>query len=155
MNKRLLQFLSAENISQAQFADTLKVARASVSHIIAGRNKPGYDFIESMILHYPTLNIEWLITGKGRMYKGPTADVQSLPSAVPAEEDLFATQEEAAYVPATPSPALLEEPVPEAPPVRTEPKAIHHVEQAESVDNQKSIIKVTVFFSDHTFQEME
>lgn len=68
MNKRLLQFLAAENISQAQFADTIDVARASVSHIIAGRNKPGFDFIESMALHYPSLNLEWLITGKGKMY---------------------------------------------------------------------------------------
>ena len=71
MNKRLQQFLNAENISQSQFADTLNVARAGVSHILAGRNKPGFDFIESLILHYPDLNIEWLITGKGRMYNTP------------------------------------------------------------------------------------
>ena len=71
MNKRLQQFLNAENISQSQFADTLNVARAGVSHILSGRNKPGFDFIESLILHYPDLNIEWLITGKGRMYNTP------------------------------------------------------------------------------------
>ncbi|MBR4755052.1 MAG: helix-turn-helix transcriptional regulator, partial [Lachnospiraceae bacterium] len=58
MNKRLQQFLNAENISQSQFADTLNVARAGVSHILSGRNKPGFDFIESLILHYPDLNIE-------------------------------------------------------------------------------------------------
>ena len=69
MNRRLQQFLQAENISQSQFADTLQVARASVSHILAGRNKPGYDFLESLYLHYPELNFEWLITGKGRMYR--------------------------------------------------------------------------------------
>ena len=74
MNKRLQQFLNAENISQSQFADTLNVARAGVSHILAGRNKPGFDFIESLILHYPDLNIEWLITGKGRMYNAPQAE---------------------------------------------------------------------------------
>ena len=68
MNKRLQQFLAAENISQAQFAETLGVARASVSHILSGRNKPGFDFIESMARRYPTLNLEWLITGNGRMY---------------------------------------------------------------------------------------
>lgn len=69
MNRRLLQFLQAENITQTQLADTLSVARGSVSHILAGRNKPGYDFIESLLLHYPKLSLEWLITGKGRMYK--------------------------------------------------------------------------------------
>lgn len=80
MNRRLLQFLQAENITQTQLADTLGVARGSVSHILSGRNKPGYDFLESLLLHYPALNLEWLLTGKGRMYRenGPEAD--TLPS---------------------------------------------------------------------------
>lgn len=69
MNKRLQQFLNAENISQSQLADTLDVARAGVSHIISGRNRPGFDFLESMALHYPQLSMEWLLTGKGKMYK--------------------------------------------------------------------------------------
>lgn len=69
MNRRLSQFLQAENITQTQLADTLSVARASVSHILAGRNKPGYDFLESLLLHFPALNLDWLLTGKGRMYK--------------------------------------------------------------------------------------
>ena len=68
MNDRLLRFLAAENISQAQFADSIGVARASISHIVSGRNKPGFDFIERMARCYPSLNLEWLITGKGRMY---------------------------------------------------------------------------------------
>ena len=70
MNRRLLQFLQAQNITQAQFADTLSVARGSVSHILSGRNKPGYEFLESLVLHYPALNLDWLLTGKGPMYKG-------------------------------------------------------------------------------------
>lgn len=69
MNNRLQQFLIAENINQAQFADSIGVARASVSHILAGRNKPGYDFIQNMLKRYPDLNIEWLLTGQGKMYK--------------------------------------------------------------------------------------
>ena len=68
MNNRLQQFLAAENISQSQFADSIGVARASISHILSARNKPGFDFIESMARRYPSLNLEWLITGNGRMY---------------------------------------------------------------------------------------
>lgn len=73
MNNRLQKFLAAENISQSQLADTLGVARASISHIISGRNKPGFDFLESMAVNFPALSIEWLITGKGRMYRGNDA----------------------------------------------------------------------------------
>ena len=79
MNSRLLKFLEAENITQSQFADSIGVARASISHILSGRNKPGFDFIERMARRYPTLNLEWLITGKGRMY-------------VDSEPELFASE---------------------------------------------------------------
>lgn len=78
MNKRLQQFLSAEGISQTQLADTMKVTRAGVSHIISGRNRPGFDFLESLVLHYPELNLDWLITGRGKMYKSsPTEKADS------------------------------------------------------------------------------
>ena len=94
MNRRLLQFLQAENITQTQLADTLSVARGSVSHILAGRNKPGYDFLESLVLHYPRLNLEWLMTGKGRMYHDETespadnnqAAFSALPEMLPGRE---------------------------------------------------------------------
>lgn len=69
--------MQAENITQSQFADTLNVARGSVSHILAGRNKPGYDFLESLLLHYPSLNLDWLMTGKGRMYRDADAQEAS------------------------------------------------------------------------------
>lgn len=85
MNRRLLQFLQAENLTQTQFADTLSVARGSVSHILAGRNKPGYDFLESLLLHYPRLNLEWLLTGRGRMYR----DIGPDEALDPAQLDLF------------------------------------------------------------------
>lgn len=70
MNNRLKQFLAAENITQSQFADKIDVVRASVSHVLSGRNNPSYEFIKAIIANYPTLNIEWLMFGKGKMYKG-------------------------------------------------------------------------------------
>lgn len=77
MNKRLEQFLAAENISQSQFADIIGVTRANVSHILAGRNKPGFDFIYATMTHFPALNIDWLLAGQGKMYKSPSRDVDS------------------------------------------------------------------------------
>lgn len=92
MNRRLLQFLQAENLTQTQFADTLSVARGGVSHILSGRNKPGYDFLESLLLHYPRLNLEWLLTGKGRMYKDASPEdsesgtTDLFPAVVPSRD---------------------------------------------------------------------
>lgn len=85
MDKRLQQFLDAENISQAQLADTLGVARAGISHILSGRNKPGFDFLESMALHYPQISMDWLLTGKGRMYKDSSVTLAENPVFAPAQ----------------------------------------------------------------------
>ena len=76
MNERLLKFLSAENITQSQLADTLGVARASISHILSGRNKPGFDFLESIARNYPSLSLEWLVTGRGKMYRSHPEESQ-------------------------------------------------------------------------------
>jgi transcriptional regulator with XRE-family HTH domain len=83
MDKRLQQFLDAENISQAQLADTLGVARAGISHILAGRNKPGFDFLEAMAVHYPGISLDWLLTGRGRMYKDAAGAAEN-PEFAPA-----------------------------------------------------------------------
>ena len=65
MKERLRRFIEAENISQAQFADRLGITRASVSHILSGRNKPGFDFIQCIIEAYPSLSPDWIISVTG------------------------------------------------------------------------------------------
>ena len=147
MNKRLQQFLAAENISQAQFADTIGVARASISHILAGRNKPGFDFIESTARHFPALNLEWLITGRGRMYNGtktasdaPAGPISPLPAA--SDDSLFAEPEYRTEPPSSPLPE----------PQKTFSNSLDRITQ--SIDNQKTITKVIIYYSDNTFQEI-
>ena len=158
MNSRLEQFLAAENISQSQFADTINVARASVSHILAGRNKPGWDFLNSMMEHYPNLNIEWLMNGKGKMYK-----------AMMVEKPQAATTQEA-----NPAPDLFSQPVVQEMPVQT-PRESNiartsagretNIEATKSqdspagpiqvIDNQRKISKIVVFYDDNTFIEIK
>ena len=147
MNKRLQQFLAAENISQAQFAETIGVARASVSHILAGRNKPGFDFLESMVRHYPNLNFEWLLTGRGRMYdsaKSPSeAPAEPItPLSDPPESGLFDTpQNRQPAAPGTPLPAG-----------NNCSKDIDR--SIQNTINQRTISKIIVFYSDGSYQEL-
>ena len=137
MNQRLQQFLSAENISQAQFADSIDVARASVSHVLAGRNRPGYDFIRSIAEHYPKLNLEWLITGKGKMYKQDSpAAAAPAPAPVPV-----AAEEKEEDIPASPVKAAPG--APETAPVKDLPAA------------GRSISRIIVFYDDNTYQELK
>lgn len=69
MKDRIIQFLSENNLTSTKFADRIGVQRSSISHILSGRNKPSFDFIEKMLLAYPDLNAQWLITGNGIMLK--------------------------------------------------------------------------------------
>lgn len=148
MNKRLEQFLSAENISQAQFADTIEVARASVSHVIAGRNKPGYDFIKSISEHYPKLSLDWLINGKGKMYReqpGHSAPPQEQASAKESYSDeLFGPEE--------PEIHDTHEGLPANSASSTESKSSY--QDTKVIKNQRAITKVVIFFDDNTYQEL-
>ncbi|MBI9052994.1 MAG: helix-turn-helix transcriptional regulator [Bacteroidales bacterium] len=67
MKDRIIQFLRENNLTSTKFADVIGVQRSSISHILSGRNKPSFDFIEKMLIAYPDLDAQWLITGKGDM----------------------------------------------------------------------------------------
>ena len=136
MNFRLQQFLSAENITQAQLADMLGVARASVSHILAGRNKPGFDFIQSMSRSFPDLNLEWLINGKGRMYKDDRRE--SVQSPLSDEGPLFETPKE-----------------PEKPEYKPEYKEVKPIVPEVKVQaKDRKITRIVVFYDDNSYQEL-
>jgi transcriptional regulator with XRE-family HTH domain len=70
MEGRILKFLNINNLNASQLADMLGVQRSSISHIISGRNKPSFDFINRMLNKFPEINANWLITGKGEMLSG-------------------------------------------------------------------------------------
>lgn len=48
-------------------ADNIGVSRATISHILSGRNKPSIDFLEKLLYAYDSINSNWLITGIGYM----------------------------------------------------------------------------------------
>lgn len=147
MNHRLKQFLDAENISQSQLAETIGVAKASISHILAGRNKPGFDFLVSISEHYPTLNLEWLITAKGKMYNSVVAN------SLFEQNELFN-----APLPKTPS---LKEPAPLAPERQEESNISKQIPDARQIFDSKlnyserKISKLMVFYDDGTYTELK
>ena len=67
MNNRLKRWIEKEGLKSSEFADKIGVNRATISHILSGRNKPSIDFLEKLLHVYPELNANWLITGIGYM----------------------------------------------------------------------------------------
>lgn len=151
MNTRLQQFLNAENISQAQLADTLEVARAGVSHILAGRNKPSYDFITSLMLRFPKLNIEWLMFGKGKMYKDlPSAPIRKESNLLFDELELQDDVPEASAQEAV-IPDVM---VSEAANIVSLADIKNSDQQVQSVVKQRNVKKILILFDDGSYQEM-
>lgn len=74
MNQRLQQLLDLESLSQAQFAEMIGVGRASISHILNGRNNPGYEIIQSILRKFPNISPDWLLLGKGKPYREKESD---------------------------------------------------------------------------------
>lgn len=149
MNIRLKQFLAAENITQSQFADKIEVVRASVSHVLSGRNNPSYEFIRSIMSKYPALNIEWLMFGKGKMYKD--SQKQAVESDHNDEGLLFADEpirehDEISIVEKTP-----ESDVRNAEPA-IEMKTSNQTSQIPL--NQRKVKKVIILYDDGSYQEI-
>lgn len=156
MNTRLKQFLAAENISQSQFADTIKVVRASVSHVLSGRNNPGYDFIKAIMSAYPSLSIEWLMLGKGKMYKEAASD---LPAPLPAhsngnlfpDDEIYPVSEDFESLSSS---NFIQEPV-VMPEKRILEQSFTLSTRQEVPVTQRKITKIIAFFDDGSYQEMQ
>jgi transcriptional regulator with XRE-family HTH domain len=97
MKDRILEFLKAENKSSAQFAEEIGVQPSGISHILSGRNNPSLDFILKMLEKYRFLSVEWLLFGRGSMYKD--SRMQTLfeeinPADPEKEPDLFGNSDD-------------------------------------------------------------
>lgn len=67
MHARLKNWMGIKGLKSSALADSIGVNRATISHILSGRNKPSIDFLEKLLNAYPNINANWLITGIGYM----------------------------------------------------------------------------------------
>lgn len=134
MKDRILHFLNAEQLTPTQLADKIGVQRSGISHILSGRNKPSFDFIEKMLLAFPSLNAEWLITGKGDVYKYNQEEDEIL------ENLLFSTPSEEA-----PKQAVVNV-------KKEEPKADKILNQEINSNLGKEVEQIVIFYTNKTFK---
>lgn len=124
MREKLQQLMNAENkMTRSAFAEKLEIQPATISHILAGRNKPSYDLLKKILHTFPNVRPEWLLldgeemlrdatlTPSGKSATAPSAGTSVSPSpaqtpsgntAAPIQGDFFAVAEPAAQ-PAAPS----------------------------------------------------
>jgi Plasmid maintenance system antidote protein len=164
MEKRLQQFLELEGLTPAKFSEIMGIQRSGISHLLAGRNKPSYDFIVKMISNFPNVNYEWLLLGKGKPFKDNSAIgsqvINSNVVAPQSEPQIFATEDftdETAIPEPDESPIFDSEPDDLPPFFEENPqfKAREHAQASpvKHTDNTRRITRITVFYSDGTFEE--
>jgi transcriptional regulator with XRE-family HTH domain len=61
---RLRMIMDSHKLNAGSFADRIGVQRSNVSHVLSGRNKPSFDFVEKLLIAFPRVSAEWLFTGK-------------------------------------------------------------------------------------------
>lgn len=135
MNERVNSILKHFKLSSSQFADEIGVQRSSVSHVLSGRNKPGFDFIKKIMSKFPEINAEWLITGAGEMLKKMSM----------REKELFESADERKYGKEKESKAYdnnVDERI---------SRSSESIEQDK--DKRKQIEKIIVIYEDKSFEE--
>ena len=122
--ERIDAVIKSMNLSARQFAEQIKVQPGTISNMMAGRNNPSLEVMKRIMQRYPTINPEWLIAGKGEMWR-----------TVPGQEaGLFDNQ-------------------PPTDGLTPQTRRAKEEEQPVQVAPQKKISRIVVYYTDNTFEE--
>lgn len=61
LTEKIKQILADKNTTPSLFADEIGIQRSSMSHILAGRNKPSLDMVQKIVRRYPELGVKWIL----------------------------------------------------------------------------------------------
>lgn len=165
MKERLIQLLDLEQLSPSKFADIIGVQRSSISHVISGRNKPSFDFLQKTLKAFPGLNASWLMLGEGTMYEqmgrnvsGNLFDSPAEPEE-PSQEHISVSEEVNTASEAVETPIIGDQ---EPEKVQESPTPAQHTDtnlQEETLKElatvgTKRIVQVMVIYEDDTFKAL-
>ena len=86
----MLDLMKNEGLKPSQLAEQLEINPAGISHILAGRNKPGFDLLQKILRRFPRINPDWLLLDSDKMYR------DEFPTASPAQPASRTTATQAA-----------------------------------------------------------
>lgn len=130
ISERLQMVIKMNGMTNSTFADEIGVQRSSISHVLAGRNKPSIDFIQKILDTFPKVDANWLVTGKkvGRTLDSSAKqpeEKESIRSFDESRQSIVSDNE------------------------RSDKPTINQTDT-----NSKTIQKVVVFYKDGTYEEL-
>ena len=79
MKEKLQQLMKSEGLTSSRMAEILGIQPSGISHILAGRNKPGFDLLQKILRRFPRVNPDWLLLDSDKMYRDSEPE-QSAPA---------------------------------------------------------------------------
>lgn len=152
MKERLIELMRILNLSPTQFASAIGIQRATLQHILSGRNEPSLKIIMAIHNCYPDVELEWLLNGKGTAIPGLQDNAQ------PVEDYPILPGMEGAFFPTdvrkSPDFSNLSEEN-QAPKARKrrENKEVNGISEPSEQPGKRKIKEVVVFFEDGTYQK--
>ena len=152
MRERLEELMDLLHLSPTQFANEIGVQRATLQHILSGRNEPSLKIIMAIHNKYPDVELEWLLNGKGSAI--PQLSQENKPELdyplLPGMESAFFQAESRKQ--SDFSNLRGEENTPKQRKVRNSKDVRSDIFTPENNAN-KTIKEVVVFFADGTYQK--
>lgn len=150
MKDKLLALMKNEGLKPSQLAEILEINPAGISHILAGRNKPGFDLLQKILKRFPQIDPDWLLLDSDTMYRSnyrpsspaSTAKTPTQPNGAGTDfqEGLFSRP---VNIPESTLPNSNTQPAPSVPPVQLP------VYPA----SKKNIERIVIFYADRTFED--
>lgn len=103
--ERIEALMKELNLSARQFATEIRVQPGTISNMMAGRNNPSLDVMKRIMERYETLNPEWLIAGRGSMWRtvpGQEPGLFDAQAPDPKIKSIRSSQKEEPQTPAAP-----------------------------------------------------
>ena len=158
--ERVELIMKIYNLTPSQFADRAGIQRASVSHILSGRNKPSLEVMLKIYESFPGLDMAWLMTGKGVAPEPQTSQSvveEQLPFSMP---ELFSQPKtddiSSSAVAHTPVVQKTQKPVVQRPVAaeRAPRRSSARAAQADAVPSPRRIKEIRIFYTDGTYETM-
>ena len=149
MNEKLRILMQSENLTASRLAEILEIKPAAVSHILSGRNKPSFDFVQKILRRFPNINPDWLLIDKGEMYRSALTESASTEPMMQSGELLH---NEAQLSTDTPINFSSESTAP----TFTQPVSPNNIATQPQLPISRGRVKrVIVLYDDHTFESYE
>jgi len=69
---RFKYLMKLNSLTASAFAEKIGVQPSSISHVLSGRNKPSLEFVQKVLVQFPKVSADWLLTGNTKIKESNT-----------------------------------------------------------------------------------